>query len=113
MALDAFELEYGQQFPAIVRSWRMNWERVVPMFEYAPEIRKVIYTTNTIESVNSVLRRSVKTKGSFPSDDAAKKILYLALMNATRRWTMPIQEWRQALNQLTILHPDRLTTPSL
>ena len=83
------------------------------MFEYAPEIRKIIYTTNTIESVNSVLRRSVKTKGSFPSDDAAKKILYLALMNATRRWTMPIQEWRQALNQLTILHPDRLTTPSL
>jgi putative transposase len=113
LALDDFEVEYGTQFPAIVRSWRTNWERVVPMFEYAPEIRKIIYTTNTIESVNSVLRRSVKTKGSFPSDDAAKKILYLSLMNATRRWTMPIQEWRQALNQLTILHPERLTTPNL
>lgn len=113
LALDAFEHEYGSQFPAIVRSWRTNWERVVPMFEYAPEIRRIIYTTNTIESVNSVLRRSIKTKGSFPSDDAAKKIIYLSLMNATRRWTMPIQEWRQALNQLTILHPERLTTPNL
>jgi putative transposase len=113
LALDAFEREFGQQFPAIVRSWRANWQRVIPMFEYAPEIRRIIYTTNTIESVNSVLRRSVKTKGSFPSDDAAKKILYLSLMNATRRWTMPIREWRQALNQLTILHPERLTTPNL
>jgi len=113
LALDEFELEYGTQFPAIVRSWRTNWERVIPMFEYAPEIRKIIYTTNTIESVNSVLRRSIKTKGSFPIDDAAKKILYLALMNATRRWSMPIREWRQALNQLTILHPERLTTPNL
>jgi putative transposase len=110
LMLDNFELEYGQQYPAIVRSWRSNWQRVVPMFEYAPEIRKIIYTTNTIESVNSVLRRAVKTKGSFPSDDAARKILYLSLMNATRRWTMPIKDWRQALNQLTILHPDRLTT---
>lgn len=112
-ALDAFEVEFGQQFPAIVRSWRANWQRVIPMFEYAPEIRRVIYTTNTIESVNSVIRRSIKTKGSFPSDDAAKKILYLALMNATRRWTMPIREWRQALNQLTILHPERLTSTNL
>jgi len=113
LALDAFEIEYGARFPAIVRSWRANWERVTPMFEYAPEIRRVIYTTNTIESVNSVVRRSVKTKGSFPSDDAAKKILYLALMRATQRWTMPIREWRQALNQLSILHPDRLTSTNL
>lgn len=113
LALDAFELAYGAQYPAIVRSWRANWERVIPMFEYTPEIRRVIYTTNTIESVNSVLRRSVKTKGSFPSDDAAKKILYLALMRATQRWTMPIREWRQALNQLTIVHPDRLTSTYL
>jgi putative transposase len=113
LALDTFERTHAQQFPAIVQSWRANWQRVIPMFKYAPEIRKIIYTTNTIDSVNSVLRRSVKTKRSFPSDDAAVKILYFSLMNATRRWRMPIQEWRQALNQLTILHPDRLTSARL
>lgn len=111
LELDAFEDTYGKRFPAIVRSWRSHWERIVPLFEYAPEIRRVIYTTNTIESVNSVLRRAIKTKGSFPSDQAATKILYLALMNATKRWTMPIREWTLALNQLAILHPDRIPQP--
>jgi putative transposase len=106
--LDAFESEYGHQYAAIVRSWRTNWERIIPIFDYAPEIRRVIYTTNTIESVNSVLRRAIKTKGSFPSDAAATKILYLALMNAMTKWTMPIREWRLTLNQLIILFPDRL-----
>ncbi len=109
--LDAFESEYGQQYPAIVKSWRTNWERVIPLFSYTPEIRKAIYTTNAIESVNSVLRRAIKTKGSFPSDDAASKIIYLALMRATSRWSMPIRDWTLALNQLTILHPDRLPLP--
>lgn len=111
LELDAFEDTYGQRFPAIVRSWRSNWERVIPLFDYAPEIPRVIYTTNTIESVNSVLRRAIKTKGSFPSDQAATKILYLALMNATKRWSMPVREWNLALNQLAILHPDRLPQP--
>lgn len=111
LEMDTFEDTYGQRFPAIVRSWRTHWERIVPLFEYAPEIRRVIYTTNTIESVNSVLRRAIKTKGSFPSDQAATKILYLALMNATKRWTMPIREWTLALNQLAILHPDRIPQP--
>lgn len=108
MQLDDFELEFGTRYPAIVSSWRSNWERIIPLFDYAQEIRKVIYTTNTIESVNSVLRRAIKTKGSFPSDEAATKIIYLALMNATNRWSMPIREWNLALNQLAILHPDRL-----
>ena len=111
MQLTDFELEFGTRFPAIVNSWRNNWERIIPLFDYAPEIRRVIYTTNTIESVNSVLRRAIKTKGSFPSDEAATKIIYLALMNATSRWSMPIREWNLALNQLAILHPDRLPQP--
>ena len=111
LELDAFEEEYGRKYPAIVRSWRNNWERVIPLFDYAPEIRRVIYTTNTIKSVNSVLRRAIKTKGSFPSDQAATKIIFLALRNATKRWTMPIREWALTLNQLAILHPDRLPLP--
>ena len=111
MQLTDFKLEFGTRFPAIVNSWRNNWERIIPLFDYAPEIRRVIYTTNTIESVNSVLRRAIKTKGSFPSDEAATKIIYLALMNATSRWSMPIREWNLALNQLAILHPDRLPQP--
>ena len=102
LELTAFEEEYGKRFPAIVRSWRSNWERVIPLFDYAPDIRRVIYTTNTIESVNSVLRRAIKTKGSFPNDQAATKILYLALMNATKRWSMPVREWGLALNQLAM-----------
>ncbi len=106
-----FEEEYGGRFPAIVKSWKSNWERVIPIFDYAPEIRRVIYTTNTIESVNSVLRRSIKTKGRFPTDQAATKILYLALMRATHRWSMPIRDWSLTLNQLSILHPNRLPLP--
>lgn len=111
LELEAFDETYGARFPAIVKSWKNNWERVIPLFDYAPDIRRVIYTTNTIESVNSVLRRSIKTKGSFPTDQAATKILYLSLMRATQRWSMPIREWSLALNQLSILHPNRLPLP--
>ena len=89
-------------YPQIAKSWRNHWAHVIPFFAYAPEIRKVIYTTNAIESVNYSLRRLTKTRGSFPNDEAAIKLLYLGLRNISQRWTMPIQNWKQAMSQLMI-----------
>ena len=90
-ALDAFALTWDATYPQIAKSWRSNWARVIPFFTYAPEIGKVIYTTNAIESVNYSLRRLTKTRASFPSDEAAIKLLYLGLRNIGQRWAMPIQ----------------------
>ena len=101
-ALDAFALKWDATYPQIAKSWRNNWAHVIPFFAYAPEIRKVIYTTNAIESVNYSLRRLTKTRGSFPNDEAAIKLLYLGLRNISQRWTMPIQNWKQAMSQLMI-----------
>ena len=101
-ALDAFALKWDATYPQIAKSWRNNWAHVIPFFAYAPEIRKVIYTTNAIESVNYSLRRLTKTRGSFPNDEAAIKLLYLGLRNISQRWTMPIQKWKQAMSQLMI-----------
>jgi putative transposase len=102
VALDAFALKWDGAYPQIAKSWRNNWARVIPFFAYAPEIRKVIYTTNAIESVNFSLRKITKTRASFPNDEAAIKLLYLALRNISKRWTMPIQNWKQAMSQLMI-----------
>ena len=102
VALDAFALKWDGPYPQIAKSWRNNWGRVIPFFAYAPEIRKVIYTTNAIESVNFSLRKITKTRASFPNDEAAIKLLYLALRNISKRWTMPIQNWKQAMSQLMI-----------
>jgi putative transposase len=102
VALDAFALKWDASYPQIAKSWRNNWARVIPFFAYAPEIRKVIYTTNAIESVNFSLRKITKTRASFPNDEAAIKLLYLALRNISQRWTMPIQNWKQAMSQLMI-----------
>lgn len=107
--LDEFASRWDSQFPTISRSWRANWERVVPFFAYPADIRRVIYTTNTIESVNMSLRKIIKTRGSFPTDEAAVKLLYLALQNIARKWTMPIKEWKAALNRFAILFEDRMT----
>lgn len=101
-ALDAFALKWDATYPQIAKSWRSNWARVIPFFAYAAEIRKVIYTTNAIESVNYSLRRLTKTRASFPNDEAAIKLLYLGLRNISKRWTMPIQNWKQAMSQLMI-----------
>lgn len=90
------------------RSWRSNWERLVPFLSYPPEIRRIIYTTNTVESLNMSLRKIIKTRGSFPTDEAALKLLYLALRNITRRWTMPVANWRAALNRFAITFEGRL-----
>ena len=102
-ALTAFEASaFGMRYPTIGKSWRANWLRVIPFLAFPREIRKVIYTTNAIESLNYSLRRIIKTRGHFPSEEAATKLLYLALVRAEHRWTMPIRDWRSALNQFSV-----------
>lgn len=117
MRLVEFDAKWGVDYPSIVQSWRRNWSRIVPFFDYPPEIRKVIYapkevplgdTTNAIESVNMSLRKVTKSRGSFPNDDALIKLYYLALRNISKKWTMPIQNWKAALNRFTILFDDRM-----
>jgi putative transposase len=106
--LSEFAEKWDAQFPTISRSWRSNWERITPFFAYPADIRKVIYTTNAIESVNMSLWKIIKNRGSFPTDEAALKLLYLALQNISRKWTMPIKEWKAALNRFAILFEDRM-----
>jgi len=91
---------------------QQNWARVIPMFSFAPEIRKAIYTTNTIESLNMTLRKIIKNRAMFPSDEAVFKILYLALKNISKKWTMPIHDWSGAMNQFAILFENRLPSSS-
>jgi len=108
MHLSEFAEKWDSQFPTIARSWRANWERITPFFAYPADIRRVIYTTNAIESVNMSLRKIIKNRGSFPTDEAALKLLYLALQNISRKWTMPIKEWKAALNRFAIIFEDRM-----
>jgi putative transposase len=102
-----FESTWGEKYPAIVKSWKNNWERIIPFFDYPPEIRKVIYTTNIVESLNGTLRKAVNNRGHFPTEDAVMKVLYLAIRNASKKWTMPIKDWKAALNQFAIRFDDR------
>lgn len=108
LRLEDFEAKWGERFPTITRSWRANWTRVIPLFAFPPEIRKVIYTTNAIESLNMTLRKVTKTRGSFPNDEALMKLLYLALRNIAKKWTMPVHNWKSALNRFAIVYEDRL-----
>ena len=107
-ALDRFSQTWDAKYPAISPSWRAEWERLTVFFDYSPEIRKVIYTTNAIESLNYSLRRMLKTRGSFPNDNSILKILYLAINRVAKKWTMPIRDWKAALNQFVILFGDRV-----
>lgn len=107
-ALDAFDEKWGEKYPMIVTSWRSNWERVTPFLAFPHDIRKVIYTTNAIESLNSQLRKVLKNRGHFPHDDAALKLLYVALKNAEKRWSRSIRDWNRALNQFAIYFENRL-----
>jgi putative transposase len=102
LELDDFANKWDDKYPQIAKSWKNNWPNIITFFDYPEEIRKVIYTTNAIESLNSVIRKSVKTRKLFPNDDAAKKVIYLAIEAASRKWTMPIQNWKQALNRFMI-----------
>jgi putative transposase len=107
-ALGAFEAKWGARFPSIVDSWRRNWERVIPFFAYPAPIRKVIYTTNVIESLNSSLRKVTKKRGAFPNADSIRKVLYLALQHASARWSRPIKDWPAALNHFAIVFAGRI-----
>ena len=108
--LDRFEQgAWGEKFPTVVAAWRRAWDRVIPFFAFPPPIRKVIYTTNAIESINARLRKIIKTRGHFPSDDAASKLIWLALRNITADWGRAAHDWKAAMNQFAILYDDRFS----
>lgn len=109
--LQEFEDKWGAEYPTIVKSWRSNWPRITPFFEYPPDIRRIIYTTNAIESVNMGLRKVSKARGSFPNDDALLKLFYLALGNISKKWTMPLRDWKGALIRFTIMFEERMPKP--
>jgi len=107
--LGEFEARWDEEYLPIGQSWRRNWSRLIPFFDYPPEIRKVIYTTNAIESVNMSLRKLTKNRGSFPSDEALLKLFFLALRNISLKWSMPIRDWKAALTRFTIEFGDRIS----
>ena len=107
-ALADFEERWDERFPMISRKWRANWQNLTPFFDYPPEIRKVMYTTNAIESMNAQLRKVTKKRGAFPGPDAVRKVLYLAMMKASERWTRPVQDWPAALNHFALVFTDRI-----
>ena len=109
-ALDEFERgAWGQKYPTVTAAWRRAWDRVIPFFAFPPAVRRVVYTTNAIESIHSQLRKIIKTRGHFPSDDAATKLIWLALRNITADWGRAAKEWREAMNQFAILYEERFT----
>lgn len=108
MSLEQFEQRWDDKYPNISRSWRNNWQNVSTLFNYPEDIRKAIYTTNAIESLNSVIRKAIKKRKLFPHDDSAKKVIYLAIEQASKKWTMPIRNWKAALNRFMIMFEDRL-----
>jgi putative transposase len=105
--------QWGKKLPAIVQSWRRVWEQVIPFFAYPQEIRKIIYTTNAIESLHMQLRKVLKTRGHFPSDEAATKLIYLALRNITKKWTNPPANWKVATTQFAIQYAERFLATEL
>ena len=108
LALEQFESRWDDKFPNIGRSWRKNWDNLATLFQYPQAIRKVIYTTNAIESLNSVIRKATKNRKIFSHDNSAFKIIFLAIESASKKWTMPIRDWNAAMNQFMILHEERL-----
>ncbi len=107
-ALTVLEQKWDSRYPMISKSWRNNWTRLSPFFAYPTEIRRAIYTTNAIESLNNSLRKVTKNRGAFPNDEAAIKLLYMALRNVMKKWTMPIRNWGTAVNQMSIIFGDRI-----
>lgn len=108
VALDAFEETWGERYPMAARSWRSRWEQVIPFFAYPDPIRKVIYTTNAIESLNAQLRKVTRKRGSFPTEDSVRKVIYLALTRVAKKWNRPIPNWPAALNYFSIMFEGRL-----
>jgi len=109
LALEEFAEHWDDKYPQISKSWRAHWDNLNTLFNYPEDIRRAIYTTNAIESLNSVIRKAVKKRKLFPSDESAKKVVYLAIQQASKKWTMPIRNWKAALNRFIIEFEDRLT----
>jgi len=107
--LEAFEVAWDDDYPQISKSWRNHWDNLNTFFGYPPAIRKAIYTTNAIESLNSVIRKATRQRKVFPTEDSALKVVYLAIMDASKKWTMPIRNWKPALNRFTIIFGERVT----
>jgi len=108
--LDEFEARsWGQKYPTVVATWRRTWDRVIPFFAFTRELRRVIYTTNAIESLHCHLRKIIKTRGHFPINDAASKLIWLASRNITADWSRSVFEWREAMNLFAIAYGDRFT----
>lgn len=109
MELSDFEQAWGEKFPSIGKSWRSHWDNLITLFDYPDDIRKAIYTTNAIESLNSVIRKAIKQRKIFPSDNSVMKVVYLAMEKASVKWTMPIRNWKAAMNRFEIMFPDRFS----
>jgi putative transposase len=107
-ALDAFAQAWGEKYPTIVKQWRLKWPDIAAMFEFPPAIRRAIYTTNAIESVNSVIRKFTRNRKQYPNEESALKLVYMAIHEASKKWTLPIPKWREALNHFAIIFEDRL-----
>jgi len=107
-SLETFAQKWDEKYPMISKSWRSHWQNIIPFFDYPADIRKAIYTTNAIESLNRSLRKVIKTKGAFPSEASVMKIFYLALANIAKKWTMPIRCWKSAMQQFAIKFADRM-----
>ena len=107
-ALDDLESRWGDKYPIVLKSWRSKWENLSVYFKYPADIRRVIYTTNSIEAVHRQFRKLTKTKGAFPNENSLLKLLYMEIQNASRKWTMPIQNWNLTLSQLSIYFEGRL-----
>ena len=106
--LVVFAEKWDKQYPIISRSWMNHWTRVIPFFAFPAEIRRAVYTTNAIESMNMTLRKVLKNHRAFPTDESAMKVIYLAIHNIAKKWTMPIRDWKPALNRFAIEFGDRL-----
>lgn len=107
-ALERFSQRWDDKYPAITPSWRVDWQRLTVFFDYPQEVRKVVYTTNAIESLNYSMRKVLKNRGAFPNDESIMKLLFMGLKNVARKWTRPIRDWKAALNQFVILYGDRV-----
>jgi putative transposase len=107
-ALDHFDQTWGEKYPTIMKQWRLKWQHIIPIFDFPAAIRKAIYTTNIIESINSVIRKFTRNRKLYPNRDSAIKLIYMAIHEASKKWTMPIHHWKDALNHFAILFENRM-----
>ena len=107
-ALEEFAQASGAKYPTIIKMWRLKWADIVTLFDYPPAIRRAIYTTNAIESINSVIRKFTRNRKIYPNEDSALKLIYMAIREASQRWTMPVRHWKEALNHFAIMFEGRL-----